>query len=103
MKVIIPGHRYEVENFEDSRQSQIIQFIHKEPNPENNDQLQLASDGTTNEELLKVLIDRMQFLNTAFPCRENAVAITNLEQALMWLEKRTRDRIARSVEGKNLN
>lgn len=40
-------------------------------------------------------------LNAKFPCRENAVAITKLDEALMWLEKRTKDRIARNVEGTN--
>jgi hypothetical protein len=34
-----------------------------------------------------------------FRCRENSLAITKLEEALMWLEKRTADREARKVEG----
>ena len=34
-----------------------------------------------------------------FACRENAVAITKLDEALMWLQKRTADREARGVEG----
>lgn len=38
-------------------------------------------------------------LNKKFPCRENAVTITKLEEALMWQEKRTKDREARNVEG----
>ena len=40
-------------------------------------------------------------LNKNFPCRENAVAITKLDEAIMWLDKRKRDRIARNVEGFN--
>lgn len=38
-------------------------------------------------------------LNKKFPCRENAVTITKLDEALMWQEKRTKDRLARAVEG----
>ena len=38
-------------------------------------------------------------LNKKFPCRENAVTITKLDEALMWQEKRTKDREARKVEG----
>jgi len=38
-------------------------------------------------------------LNERFPCRENALTITKLEEALMWQHKRTRDREAREVEG----
>lgn len=34
-----------------------------------------------------------------FACRENATAITKLDEALMWLNKRTADREARAVEG----
>lgn len=34
-----------------------------------------------------------------FACRENAMAITKLDEALMWLNKRTADRTARNVEG----
>ena len=41
-------------------------------------------------------------LNKNFPCRENAMAITKLDEALMWLEKRTKDRENRNVEGKSI-
>jgi hypothetical protein len=44
--------------------------------------------------------DMKKILRT-FSCRENALAITKLEEALMWLEKRTRDREEREVEGTN--
>ena len=40
-------------------------------------------------------------LNKKFPCRENAVAITKLDEALMWLERRKKDREKRGVEGSN--
>lgn len=57
-------------------------------------------NGTTNEALLAILIDRMQgFQSGQYKCRENAIALTHLEEALMWLQKRTRDRMARGVEG----
>ena len=38
-------------------------------------------------------------LNSKFPCRENAMTITKLDEALMWQEKRTKDRESRNVEG----
>ena len=38
-------------------------------------------------------------LNAKFPCRENAMTITKLDEALMWQEKRTKDREQRGVEG----
>lgn len=42
-----------------------------------------------------------QSLNEAFPCRENALTITKLEEAIHWQEARTKDRERRSVEGQN--
>jgi hypothetical protein len=60
-------------------------------------------NGITNEVLLAVLIDRYRGLQSGkFPCRENAITLTKLEEALMWQYKRTRDREARVVEGTNV-
>ena len=56
-------------------------------------------NGVTNEALLAILIHRTQVLNKRFPCRENAVALTKMEEAKMWFDKRTADRQARGVEG----
>lgn len=102
MKVIIEGHRYALENFEQKDQEgQRIQFIQKTPVTEGSSELKTVNDGTTNEEVLAVLIDRMQYLNGKFPCRDNSIAITHLEDALLRLNKRTADRLARGVEGKH--
>lgn len=100
MKVITTGHKYELASFEGGT-PQTLQFIEKTPNLQaGNGLLFTVNDGTTNEEMLRVLIDRMQYLNGVFPCRENALVITKLEESLMWLNKRTADRLARAVEGK---
>ena len=57
-------------------------------------------NGITQEALIAICIDRLQgFQRGAFACRENALALTRLEEAQMWLHKRTRDRMARGVEG----
>lgn len=37
----------------------------------------------------------------AYPCRENSISITKLEEAIHWQEARTRDREQRKVEGTN--
>lgn len=99
MKVLTPGHKYALANHADPGACQIIQFIEKEPDPMNPGGLALVNDGTTNEELLRVLIDRLQFLNQKMPCRENSIAITHCEDALLRLESRTAQRAARGVEG----
>ena len=57
-------------------------------------------NGCHNEDLIAIVIDRLQSFQAGdFPCRENAIAITKLEEALLWLNKRTDDRIRRGVEG----
>lgn len=57
-------------------------------------------NGVTNEALLAILVDRMLgFQDGPFRCRENACALTHLEEGMMWLQKRTRDRMGRGVEG----
>ena len=43
-----------------------------------------------------------QSLNEAFPCRENSLTITKLEEAILWQNERTRYGTLRGVEGKNL-
>lgn len=61
---------------------------------------EVGTNGVTHEALLAVLIDRLQhFQKGQYACRENAIALTKLEEAQMWLQKRTRDREARGVEG----
>lgn len=106
MKVITAGHKYELAHFEGAgfpdAPVQTLQFIEKAPISEGSKEMLTVNDGTTNEEVLKVLIDRLHYLNGKFPCRENAIVITKLEESLMWLNKRTSDRQARNVEGKHV-
>jgi hypothetical protein len=40
-------------------------------------------------------------LNEAFPCIENDLTITKIEEAIHWQEARTKDRLKRGVEGTN--
>lgn len=61
---------------------------------------EVGFNGVSNEALLAILIDRMRgFQSGQFACRDNACALTHMEEALMWLQKRTNDRIRRGVEG----
>jgi hypothetical protein len=61
-----------------------------------------GANGISGEALLAIVIDRLRsFQAGPFSCRENACALTYLETSLMWLQKRTRDRLARGVEGTN--
>ena len=57
-------------------------------------------NGVTQEVLLAILIDRLRsFDGGPYRSRENSIALTKLEEAQLWLHKRTRDRMERGVEG----
>jgi len=57
-------------------------------------------NGVMNEDLIAMVLDRLySFQESQFKCRENAIAITKLEETLMWLRKRTIEREDRGVEG----
>lgn len=57
-------------------------------------------NGAQIEDVIDVLIERLDgFQKGGFPCRENALAITKLEEARMWLNERTRKRKEQGVEG----
>lgn len=59
-------------------------------------------NGISNEALLAVVEDRLLgFQSGQYACRENAIALTKIQEAMIWLQKRTRDRMARGVEGTN--
>lgn len=52
------------------------------------------------EGVIQAALGRLEYYqSTKFKCRENALAITKLEEALHWLQHRTADREARGVEG----
>ena len=57
-------------------------------------------NGVSQEALLAIVEDRLScFQSGPYATRENAVALTKVQEAMMWLHKRTRDRMARGVEG----
>jgi len=52
-------------------------------------------------DLIEVALHQIKYLNAKFPCRENTITITKLEEALMWQKARTENRVTRGVEGKD--
>lgn len=59
-------------------------------------------NGVANEDLIAMVIRRLQgFQKSEFACRDNEMAIQKLEEAMLWLRKRTLERELRGVEGTN--
>jgi len=62
---------------------------------------QVGVDGCQPPEIIEYAKCLVESLNARFPCRENALTITKLEEAMAWQEKRTKNRVKAGVEGFN--
>ncbi len=96
MKVIDPGHVYELESL-DGEFPQTLTFVKREgPKFPGNVG---HHPGTTLQDVLRALLDRMHYLQNQIPCEENHQVITDLEDAIYVLEARAAARHGRSLEG----
>ena len=58
--------------------------------------------GVLDPDLLEIVRDRLKaFQKGPFSSRDNACALTHVEEALMWMNRRVEDRIERNVLGLN--
>jgi len=58
--------------------------------------------GVLDTDLLEIVRHRLQcFQQGEFSTRDNAIALTHIEEALMWMNRRVEDRIERNVLGTN--
>lgn len=62
---------------------------------------EVGVNGCQVDDVISWVRDRIEGFNKLFPCRENALVITKLDEALLWLLKRKMDREERGVEGLN--
>lgn len=59
-----------------------------------------AASGAFTEDLVLAALQRLRFYQASkFACRENAIVITHLEEALHWMQARHDEREARQVQG----
>ena len=106
VNIVEAGHTYELHNFQEKGSdqdvsTQTLHFIHKEPVSEGSTEFKTVQEGTTNEAVIEMLIDRLRFLDEKMPSEYNKKAISDLENAIGALYARTGDREKRDVEGKN--
>lgn len=92
-----PKEFISIENIEDEKGvAPVVKFtIQSDPISE------VGVNGVQALDMLKYTKCLFESLNDAFPCRENALTITKIEEAIHWQEARTKNRIHRGVEGKN--
>lgn len=102
------NHRYVIHGFSDDTNPSAKDWEHASGDRgltvlfQNGPIKEAGVNGITQEALLAIVIDRLRsFQAGPFSCRENAIALTHCEEALMWLQRRTVARIKRGVEGTN--
>lgn len=62
---------------------------------------EVGINGVQAVDMLEYVKCLFESLNEAFPCRENSLTITKIEEAIHWQEARTKNRVKRGVEGEN--
>lgn len=88
MKVVDRGRRYEL------TAGNTLAFLQKGGG-------EIIQQGTTNEEVLEVLIDRVTEAYQSLPCQESIRALHYLRETLAAFRARTARRIDANVEGTN--
>jgi hypothetical protein len=84
MKVIDPGHIYELSQLGDN-EKQYLKFIKRSGGAVVYEQ---EWSGLQSQEVLRALIDRTKYLNSVLPCKETDEIIKHLQMALYWYEVR---------------
>lgn len=86
MKAIDPGHLYALDTYDGDDLTQTLRFMKREGHryPGNAG----AHPGTNSQEVIRVLIDRIQYLQQQWPCIENLVIMSALRTALCQFELR---------------
>ena len=92
MRVIDPGHEYELDAI-DGEQANRLVFVKREgPGYPGNVG---SHPGTTMQEVLRALIDRAGYVNDQIPCEETSTALLLMADALWQMEWRAAQRHGR--------
>lgn len=96
-KEIVPFPFIAIENMADEKGiAPVVKFtIQSDPIGE------VGYNGCQVVDMLTYVKCLFESLNDVFPCRENSLTITKLEEAIHWQDARTKDRENRGVEGRN--
>lgn len=86
MKILDPGHCYNLDTFDGNEEQNLI-FMHRVGPGFPGNQGESYS-GTNCQEVLRVLIDRVKYLNVQVPCIENGIILVSLRDALLQFEIR---------------
>lgn len=99
--VIEPGFTYEIPRY--AVENEGIGDMPRVPvhfcRGDKSDETKPRQAGVFVESLIEIIVHRLETVNRGdLATRETAIAVTKLQEALMWLEKRSNDRKIRGVE-----
>lgn len=97
MKVIDPGHMYELDNLDagPANPTSRLKFVKREGDKYPGNVGHYA--GTNIQEVLRALIDRVKYLDGQEPCMENSEIIFYLRESIARLEERAAKRHGRTL------
>ena len=101
MKVLDPGHYYELANLDGTTPDRYLQFVKREgPGYSGNVG---HNPGTTIQEVLRACCERLRYVGVQQPSRYTNGALGHIKDALLLLEQRAAERHGRNPEGITLN
>lgn len=100
MIILDPGHRYQLHHL-DGYATEILTFVKRQGDkyPGNTS----SYEGTNIQEVLRALIDRVQYINKQIPDKRNDYVLESLRNAFYWLENRAAFRHNRALVGVDFN
>lgn len=93
MEIIDVGHKYKLLSL-DGKLNQTLQFV-KRFDPKDQSRFpgnHEAYPGTTLQDVIQCLLNRVRYLNNQIPCVENEIILNNLRNCLLMLEQRAAKR-----------
>jgi len=87
MKVLDPGHKYELESF-DGGEPIVLTFVKRNDPPEKYPGNEDAYPGTQIQEVLRALIERCLYVDQQIPCDETKLATQMLRRIIWAFESR---------------
>lgn len=92
MKILDVGHRYELLCL-DGNKRQVLQFVKRwDKDPTKFPGNANSYPGTTMQDVLHCLCNRIRYLNNQIPCIENELILRNLQESIFLLEQRAASR-----------
>ncbi len=88
MRVIDPGHQYELATYDGDGTPETLTFVKRNDPPEKYPGNDSAYPGTLIQEVVRALLERVRYLDNQDYCPENTIIAGNLVQVLYLLESR---------------